>query len=73
MNPDRPSRMRGAERPLAGDTPYDFRERMLERMREDDLMVTDAREEDYYDTRANLDEDDDPWINPHRSSRYDSD
>lgn len=41
--------MRGAERPLVGDTPYDFRERMLERMREDDLMVTDAREEDYRD------------------------
>lgn len=43
------SPMRGAERALVGDTPYDFRERMLERMREDDLMVTDAREEDYRD------------------------
>lgn len=49
MSPDRPSPMHGAERPLAGDTPYDFRERMLERMREDDLLVTDAREEDARD------------------------
>lgn len=61
MSPDRPAPMRGAERPLVGDTPYDFRERMLERMREDDLMVTDAREEDYRDA------------NPDEDSRYDSD
>ena len=57
--------MRGAERPLVGDTPYDFRERMLERMREDDLMVTDAREEDYWDTFPAPEDDED--------SRYDSD
>ena len=63
--------MRGAERPLAGDTPYDFRERMRERIAVTTGMVTDARKI-LLRGCANVDEDDDPWISPHRSSRFDA-
>ena len=72
MSHDRPAPMRGAERPLAGDTPYDFRERMLERMREDDLMVTDARETDALEREESdrILAEDDAWV---PCSRYDSD
>lgn len=72
MSPDRPSPMRGPGR-LTDIEEWEAREMYRQDLLDDIMAPSDAREEDYYDLRANDGEDDDAWINPQRSSRYDSD